>query len=180
VKKHLAVVVDWYGPYTETGDLSQEGHDRPGIYVAIGKLAKAKTQIQYVGISLKSVAERVAKPNHPINKWIKGSGHLEQLWIGEIASLGAGAIEAAERIHVFVLRPYLNQQLKKRPRRAVTVLNRWWKDDKNRAKRPIPTWPDLIDCLWVAKDRVEARLISAGKNVRLVQWDRENGEWRRA
>ena len=173
--KHVAIVVDWFGPYDYGDAFSAACEDfQGGLYMGIGKIKhqKSQAQLQYIGISSNSLSDRL--------KYHSSLSKLNQelsLWLGEVASFGVPGkknkvtepqLDLAEWLHIYFLRLPLNQKkLQHPPYTPATVLNRWWFTDYEtpRKQRPSPCWPDLIDFLGVDHG---ARVIWFGRKT--VRW----------
>ena len=81
--KHLAVVVDWYGPYTpEEARASSRIDYESGLYLGIGKRKHQKSSAvpQYVGLS-KNLALRLATHNK-----LPDISRNARFWLGEVAT----------------------------------------------------------------------------------------------
>jgi len=150
---HIAIIVDWYGPYS-LGDTITPARDDfgAGLYMAIGRKTSSKEDIlQYVGIS-KNLASRLTTSQNLL--------HLNQgatVWLGEVSTvgrIGAATIKGMEQVALaewllaFYLQPKLNERKTTNPPSCVaTLINRWWKTDYEtpRRNRPHKDWPDIID-----------------------------------
>ncbi|MDO9067908.1 MAG: hypothetical protein Q7W05_05575 [Deltaproteobacteria bacterium] len=153
--KHLAVVIDWYGPYTSSEEAiaAAKSDYNQGLYVGIGKrrYEHGSSKPQYIGLS-KNLANRLESHQKlpEITREIK-------LWLGEVATpepsgsknkKTTATLDYAEWLHAYFLQLPLNEKKKvSPPPRPLTVLNRWWKKDYVTpwVRRPHPLWPDLID-----------------------------------
>lgn len=173
--KHLAIIIDWYGPYTFLEALEASGHDYgPGLYVGVGKrrYEHGASKPQYIGLS-KNLAVRLA--NH---KTLPEITRDAKLWLGEVSTaepsgkkkkMTTVSLDYAEWLHAFFLQLPLNDKKKKNPpSRSVTVLNRWWKKDYETPwlRRPHPIWPDLIDFI---STELPAKLVWFGKKQNRVK-----------
>jgi len=154
--KHLAVVVDWYGPYSRDEALYAARHDYgPGLYVGIGKChyQHGDPVPQYIGLS-KTLGARLSQ--HPkLPEITRGA----RIWLGEVATAETPgpkrkrtpeSLDSTEWLHAYFLKLPLNERKKwTPPQRPATVLNRWWRTDRESpwVKRPHPLWPDLFDYL---------------------------------
>jgi hypothetical protein len=166
--KHLAIVIDWYGPYSrqQAKEVSKDFVD--GLYLGIGKRRHQRSDAAplYIGLS-GTLAARIA--NHQTLDKITREA---KLWLGEISSSNVpgrrlkktpATLDMTEWVHAYFLGFPLNIKKKKKPpTRPVTVLNRWWRCDYETpwVKRPNPLWPDLID--YMGPD-LPARLVWFGK-----------------
>lgn len=152
--KHLALVIDWYGPYTYKEALEASKDDySAGLYVGIGKCRSERrtAKPQYIGIS-KNLGKRL-EHHHKLPEITRDT----KLWLGEVANFEppgkrrkstSASLDYAEWLHAYFLQLPLNDKKKiNPPDRSVTVLNRWWKKDYETpwVKRPHTLWPDLID-----------------------------------
>lgn len=153
--KHLMIAVNWYGPYrqlAEAHSAAKADYDH-GLYVAIGRNEGSTIPtLQYIGIG--DPLHRRLVPQHKSLSRIAGD---LTLWLGEIATAEPSGqrmkvtkttLDYAEWLHIRFLNFDLNEKkTKKPPPRSVTVLNRWFHTDYERAykKRPHPDWADLID-----------------------------------
>ncbi len=153
--KHLAVVVDWYGPYTlDEAKLSARLDYESGLYLGIGKLKHQKGApiIQYVGIS-KNLARRLQT-----HKKLPEILRETKIWLGEVATAEVpgkkikktvASLDLAEWALAYFLEIPMNEKKRKTaPSRAITLLNRWWNKIDYKTpwvKRPHAAWPDLID-----------------------------------
>jgi hypothetical protein len=153
--KHIAIVVDWFGPYTTIKAASEaaKADFRAGLYMCIGKVAhqKSPSRLQYVGIS-SELWKRVG----PAHTTLQKVSQFRLIWLGEIATVGVPGrkqkvtdvcLDLAEWAHAYFLRLPLNsQKTAYPPDKPVTVLNRWWRKNLTpRNNRPHPEWPDIID-----------------------------------
>lgn len=151
--KHLAVVVDWYGPYLLDQALEEVKNMDQGLYLGLGKRHYQHGRVcpQYIGISTKLGARLINHHKLPVIT------RDATIWLGEVATAnvpGRGAkktppaLDYAEWAHAYFLNLPLNERKKKNPpSRPITILNRWWRTDgeTQRMKRPHSDWPDLID-----------------------------------
>lgn len=125
-----------------------------GAYVAIGKRKyQRSTSIQYIGISSSSLYQRLKEDHHKLRLITQD----RTIWLGEVASTGISGpkrkrtdflLDLVEWAHAFFLELPLNDRKRwMPPRRAVTVVNRWWGTDFNTPKRrrPRSDWPIVID-----------------------------------
>lgn len=173
--KHLAVVIDWYGPYTVTEALKVSKYDySSGLYVGIGKLhyAHGASKLQYIGLS-KNLSRRLAN-HHKLPEITRDT----KLWLGEVATseptgkkkkVTSTSLDYAEWLHAFFMQLPLNDKKKANPpNRSVTVLNRWWKKDYETpwVRRPHPLWPDLIDFINM---ELPAKVVWFGKKQKRVK-----------
>ena len=173
--KHLAIVIDWYGPYTLSEALLAAKNDgfSLGLYLAIGKRPyQRKSEAQYVGLST-WLATRLTN-HHKLPAITKDM----KLWLGEASTAEPAGkktrstsptLDYAEWLHAYFMKLPLNS--KKTlwpPPKPVTVLNRWWKKDYKTpwVKRPDAAWPDLIDFLG---SEYSAKLVWFGKKLKRVQ-----------
>lgn len=155
--KHIAVKIDWYGPYTSVlaAQAAAKSDFNGGLYLAIGALeGKPKNKIRYVGLS-KNLFSRVNAKHSALSQFVGE----HQIWLGEVASTGIPGpkiqstdlhLDLAEWGHVYFLDPSLND--KKRwtpPKHPVTIINHWWDTEYETLvkKRPHKHWPDIIDFL---------------------------------
>ena len=154
--KHLAVVVDWYGPYAVKDALKAARYDyNSGLYIGIGKrhYQHGQSTIQYIGLSRK-LGIRLLQ-HHKLPEIRRDA----KIWLGEVGTAEIPgpkckctpvSLDAVEWLHAYFLHLPLNERKKKRPPdRASTVLNRWWRVDYETqwVRRPHPSWPDIIDYL---------------------------------
>jgi hypothetical protein len=173
--KHLAVIVDWYGPYTIDDALSVSKYDYDsGLYVGLGKrrYRHGLAMPQYIGLS-KNLRIRLAN-HHKLPEIIRDV----KLWLGEVATpepsgkklkSTPATLDYSEWLHAFFLRLPLNDKKKKNPpSRPVTVLNRWWRTDYETPwiKRPHPLWPDLIDYI---DAELPAKVVWFGKRQKRIK-----------
>jgi len=155
--KHIAVKIDWYGPYYSISEAQKAAKDdyESGLYLAIGKLEnKRKKKIRYIGLS-KNLANRVNDAHATLEQF---DGEIE-IWLGEVGSTGIPGrktqstdlhLDLAEWGHVYFIDPYLNEKKKwSPPKYPVTIINHWWNKDYETLikKRPHKSWPDVIDFL---------------------------------
>lgn len=168
--KHLAIVIDWYGPYSMSQALeaSKNNGYGAGLYVGIGKQYNERglSNPQYIGLS-RNLAARLS--NHQTLPKITRD---LKIWLGEIATSDPNekkkkstsvSLDYAEWLHAFFLQLPLNEKKKiNPPTRSVTLLNRWWKRDYETpwVKRPHSLWPDLIDFI---SDEYPAKVVWFGK-----------------
>lgn len=174
--KHLAVVIDWYGPYSVAEALTASKRDgySSGLYVGIGKLRyeRGPSKPQYIGLS-KNLKSRLASHHR-----LPAISRDVTLWLGEIATFEppgkkrkavTASLDYAEWLHAFFLQLPLNDKKTiNPPRRPVTVLNRWWRTDYEtpRVKRPHALWPDLIDFIG---PEYSAKVVWFGKKLKRVK-----------
>ena len=169
--KHLAVVVDWYGPYSaEEAEKSARLDYESGLYLGIGKLKHQKSPPvpQYVGLS-KNLAVRLS--NHNKSPMIT---RVARIWLGEVATAEvpgvkskktAATLDLAEWALAYFMKIPLNS--KKRlssPDHSISLLNRWWRKDYETpwVRRPHARWPDFIDYMG---DHLPAKLIWFGRST---------------
>lgn len=175
--KHLAIVVDWYGPFTvqDALDAAKKDGFKAGLYVGTGKTpyARGDAKPQYIGLS-KQLSTRL-KNHHKLPSISRDA----KIWLGEVATAEpsgknakstAASLDYAEWLHAYFLQLPLNEKkTKSAPDRAVTVLNRWWKTDYNspwvRKPRSLSIWPDLIDFINTA---YPAKIVWFGKKQKRV------------
>lgn len=152
--KHIALVVDWYGPYSYEGAQNASDDFAAGLYMVFGKVKHQKVISipQYIGVA-SSLKKRLTNNHHKIHEVTRD----RKFWLGEIGSVGIPGpkrkvidtrIDLAEWAHAYFLRLPLNEKKTYRaPDKPVTVLNRWWKIDyiTKRQRRPHSQWPDLIE-----------------------------------
>lgn len=150
---HVAISVDWYGPYGSITEAQSKRRDyREGLYVAIGqKKIGDRERILYIGLS-NNPAGRVGN-NHPTLASIEGHFHL---WLGEISSTGkpgartgvrSTTLDLAESALIYGLQPVLNARKLLPPTTEISVLSRWWKRDYETEilHRPHREWADIVD-----------------------------------
>ncbi len=152
---HIALVVDWYGPYTyKDARIAAKNDFSDGLYLVTGKIKhqKARVALQYAGVA-KDLYSRLNNGHHKIHQVTRD----QKFWFGEIGSVGLPGpkskvidtrIDLAEWAHAYFLKLPLNgRKTKHAPDRPLTVLNRWWKIDYEtpRTRRPHKDWPDLIE-----------------------------------
>jgi hypothetical protein len=172
--KHLAVVVDWYGPYSpDEAKVSSRIDYDSGLYLGIGKRKHQKSAAvpQYIGLS-KNLAARLS--NH--NK-LPDISRESRLWLGEVATAHVpgkklkktqATLDLAEwALTYFMAIPMNSKKRKSPPDRAITLLNRWWRKDFETPwiKRPHPLWPDLVDYLG---SEYTTRLVWFGGRIKRV------------
>ncbi len=152
--KHIAIIVDWYGPYADRRDAGRAARDfaGPGLYLAAGKCIYERTRrIQYVGIAGYLTA-RLLGYHHKLDRITREA----EYWLGEVGSVGIPGrkvkvtdrrLDLAEWAHSYFLKLPLNERKKSPPDSPVTVLNRWWRINFETPwiHRPLAEWPDLID-----------------------------------
>ena len=157
MQKHVAIIIDWYGPYslTDAKRVAKESFGA-GVYVALGKLKhkRGPSLFQYIGIS-SNLTQRI-KADHDKLSLITRN---RIMWLGEVASTGIPGpknkrtdiqLDLAEWAHIYFLKPKLNdKKLRFPPNRGWTVINRWWRKDfeTSRTRRPHNNLPDMIDYL---------------------------------
>ena len=154
MKKHIAIVADWYGPYGLVEAMEVAANDfNDGMYMLIGKkkYQKSGPKLQYVGIAAQ-LYDRIWPRHHAISELPSGV----RIWLGEIATVGIPGkkekvtdtqLDLAEWALVYFLELPLNTKKKRNPPfRPLTLLNRWWFKDYEtpRKRRPHPDWPDVI------------------------------------
>lgn len=130
---HIALVVEWYGPYSYSQAQVAARDFADGLYMTIGKTKhqKSPTALQYVGVA-SALANRICKQHHKIHEVTRD----RKIWLGEIGSVGVPGrkgkaidirIDLAEWAHAYFLKLPLNdKKTKHAPDKPVTVLNRWW------------------------------------------------------
>lgn len=174
--RHLAIVIDWYGPYSISEALHASKHDGygSGLYMGIGKQLNERGtgQPQYIGLS-KNLAARLAN-HHKLPDITRDA----KIWLGEVATAEpsgqrqkttSACLDYAEWLHAFFLQLPLNDKKKiNPPNRSVTALNRWWRTDYETPwiRRPHPLWPDLID---FAGSDLPAKIIWFGKKQQRIK-----------
>lgn len=155
MQKAIAIIVDWFGPYSLPAAREAAHNDfGAGAYVAIGRQKyKRSSSIQYIGISSSNLYQRLNGDHHKIRLITKAL----TIWLGEVASTGISGpkqkrtdflLDLVEWVHAFFLELPLNDRKGLTPsRRAVTVVNRWWATDSitPKRKRPRSDWPIIID-----------------------------------
>lgn len=155
--KHVAVDVDWYGPYVSVKEAAQKarGYYGAGLYLVIGKVRHQKNSScpQYIGIA-RELANRLYT-----SAGIKEVTRDRRIWLGEVASINVPGkkskmtntqIDLAEWCHAYFLQlPINNKKKKNPPPRSATIVNRWWRKDfiTPARQRPHRDWPDIIDYL---------------------------------
>jgi len=175
MNKHIAIVVDWYGPYSLNEAIKVSRKDfGEGLYLLIGKTKyqKKPSKMQYIGIA-DDLFSRI-NGNH---QKIPELSQECSIWLGEIASLGIPGpkskvtnvqLDLAEWLHSYFLELPLNERKKVNPPdNTATLLNRWWFKDYEtpRQKRPHKDWPDLIE--YTGK-KYGAKAVWFG--VKLIKW----------
>jgi hypothetical protein len=154
MRKPIAVVINWFGPYTyeEAIKAAKTDYD-DGLYVVIGREPnQKKDRFQYIGIA-NNLHQRLLQQKGLFNAFSQKC----ELWLGESASTRIPgkkignknpAIDLAESAHIYFLQPPLNVNKSVYPPKSeITVVNRWWNTDYDtpRKLRPIDDWPDMID-----------------------------------
>jgi hypothetical protein len=151
--KHIAIVVDWYGPYSlEAAQEDARAWTDKGLYLAIGKQKFERwRKIQYIGLG--DLTDRLDEDHPALGKIVKG----RQIWLGEPISMGIPGpkqkdtdplLDLVEWSHAYFLELPLNEKKRRQPPdKPVTVVNRWWRCDGVTVyrKRPHGDWPVLID-----------------------------------
>ncbi|MBI5189776.1 MAG: hypothetical protein HZA22_03755 [Nitrospirae bacterium] len=155
MKKHLAIVVDWFGPYTlEAATKAAKGQFDSGLYMVIGKKKnqKSESKLQYIGIA-NDLSSRVCSSHECIELVTRE----RKIWLGEVVTNGVPGkktkttdprLDYAEWAHAYFLPVEINEKKTSNPPdRTVTVLNRWWKTDliTPRINSVHRDWPELID-----------------------------------
>ena len=155
MRKAIAIIVDWFGPYDLPAAREASRRDfGAGAYVAIGKQKyQSSTWIQYIGISSSNLCQRLAEDHSKLRLITRG----RKIWLGEVASVGVSGpkqkrtdflLDLVEWAHAFFLELPLNERKRLAPpRRAITVVNRWWGTDffTPKRRRPHTDWPIVID-----------------------------------
>lgn len=152
--KHLAIVINWYGPYSldDARQVARIDYSS-GLYLGIGKVigGEGPSKPQYIGLS-KNLGRRLAR-HHKLPSITQDA----KIWLGEVATAEPGGkrakvtqttLDYAEWLHAYFMALELNEKKRKSPPdRAVSVFNRWWKKDYETPwlRRPHADWPDLID-----------------------------------
>lgn len=155
--KHVAVVIDWYGPYTLNEAETRAAEDfQGGLYLGIGRSGPFRGVFRsirplYVGKSDGSIADRLNADHHKL-RLIKS---YRSIWLGDIISGGVPGrrrhstpteIRLGEWVIAHFMQLPLNERLRENPPDGnVTVLNRWFAGDETLVDRPHSDWPDLID-----------------------------------
>lgn len=84
--KHIAVVVDWFGPYLNVKAAASKARSEydAGLYLVIGKIRHQKkpASLQYVGIA-KDLSARMYS-----SAGVQGVSRDRKIWLGEVASVG--------------------------------------------------------------------------------------------
>jgi len=155
MNKQIAIVVDWYGPYSIDEAIRVSNSDfGEGLYLLIGKKKHQKSTLsmQYIGIA-KNLFNRINNRHHKIPELSQACF----IWLGEIASFGIPGVkrkvtnvqlDLAEWLHSYFLELPLNERKRRNPPdNTATLLNRWWFKDYEtpRQRRPHRDWPDLIE-----------------------------------
>ena len=84
--KHVAIVIDWYGPYSlEEAKVATKEYFGEGLYFLIGKIKypKKPKELQYIGIT-KDLFTRIGSAHNKISELSQECS----LWLGEVASFG--------------------------------------------------------------------------------------------
>ena len=152
--KQVAIVVDWYGPFSEEEAIKYIKKEKidHAIYTVIGKqkCKRGNDKIQYIGLSKQTYSRLL---NH---SKIEHVTQNKQIWIGKISSFSVPGkkekvtnimTDLAEWAHVYFLKPALNRyKIINPPDKPVTVVNRWWKKDNTPYINGVhKDWPTLID-----------------------------------
>lgn len=154
MQKHVAIVVDWFGPYDLVSAKKAAKEDfENGLYLLIGKAKyqKSDSKLQYVGIASTLYLRLIG--NHHV---IPELSQELTIWLGEVASFGIpgkkskvtdAMLDLSEWLHSYFLDLPCNDKKKNPPPTPTTLLNRWWFKDyeRRRKQRPHKDWPDLID-----------------------------------
>ena len=138
--KHATILIDWFGPFDDREKAKKfSGRFTKGLYVLIDrdKQKGAAPGLNYIGIAECGIRNRLFR-NHPKQDKVKNC----QFWFGEIASHSLPpkpgssrnlAIDLAEWLHICFVRKASgdkafpeNQQKRKPPFEAATVINHWW------------------------------------------------------
>jgi len=156
--KHVAIVVDWYGPYAVKNALMAAKYDYDkGLYLFIGKRRYQHGQpaTQYIGLSKKLSTRLSQQCKSKLQEITRDA----KLWLGEVGTAEIAGpkvkrtpvtLDVVEWLHAYFLHLPLNERKTiKPPDRSATVLNRWWHIDYQTrwVKRPHPSWPDIIEYL---------------------------------
>ena len=84
--KHIAIVVDWFGPYSSVKDAAKKArnHYEAGLYLVVGKVKHQKnsSRLQYIGIA-NDLCVRIYSSDG-----IKDVTRDRKIWLGEVASIG--------------------------------------------------------------------------------------------
>ena len=172
--KHIAIIVDWYGPYAsrQSAIVASRDFAGPGLYLAAGKRPYERSRkIQYVGIT-KHLTTRLSRPHHKLAQITRDA----EYWLGEVGSVGIPGrkakvtdrrLDLAEWAHSHFLALPLNERKRKLPDAPVTVLNRWWRADYDTPwiRRRLSGWPDLID--FRGRDYGAQLVWLGGKRIRI-------------
>jgi hypothetical protein len=178
MQKHIAVIIDWYGPYslTKAKEIAKQ-YFGSGVYIALGKqkYQKIPSIFQYIGIS-SNLSQRLIEDHEKFKQITRERAIL----LGEVFSTGIPGpknkytdiqLDLTEWAHAFFLKPPLND--KKTcfpPDRGVSVINRWWQTDfENRwihkIRRPHKDLPDLIDYFGYGYG---ARIVWIGSKIKRI------------
>ncbi|MBU2935084.1 MULTISPECIES: hypothetical protein [Pacificibacter] len=153
----IAIIVEWYGPYTSLQDFKKEasawGKGSRTLYMGISNGdAPSTSTINYIGLSTSPSSRFGGHPKmkDPINN---------TYYLGEIATAGLSGrrtrktptdLHIAEGALIYKLQPKLNVSRKSAlPEDCVVIYSRFW--DRNDGITPMPTpdfFPELIAYNW--------------------------------
>lgn len=124
MEKHIAIVVDWFGPFSfEQARAIARAHFADGLYMLIGKVKyqKANPKLQYIAVA-KGLYARLGRQHHAVPKLTRDL----KIWLGEVASIGIPGrkrkvvhtqLDLAEWVHSYFLDLPLNERKIVNPRR---------------------------------------------------------------
>ena len=153
----IAIIVEWYGPYTSIEGLKEEA-------IAWGKKSRTLTRTLYMGISSREALAESSinyiglstSPSSRFGKHEKMNDPINNAYyLGEIATADLSGrrtlktptdLHTAEGAFIHKLQPTLNTSRKRTaPKDCVVIYSRFW--DMNDGVTPIPTpefFPELI------------------------------------
>lgn len=141
----IAVIVNWYGPYTYE-EIENNNNLENGLYLATGKLKyERNATIQYCGITKGSFRQRFRNHHkvHEINK-------EQKFWIGLIKypdNPPRYCLEMAESMIIYFWQPKLNEKKKMSIPTPITLINKWFKKDHTPRRRQHTMCKNLADVL---------------------------------
>lgn len=154
---HVAVVVNWYGPYTleEAKNVARQKF-KGGLYLGAGRRGFFRGIFRFIGpLYVGKSDENLAARLHVDHEKLSKISSYRSIWLGDIITGSVPGeretstpieIHLSEWVLVHFMELPLNEKLRSEPPPGtITILNRWWKSPNEPIGRPHFNWPDLID-----------------------------------
>ena len=144
----VAVIVNWYGPYTNFKDFKDAMKDwskkERTLYMAFG----LHNKIRYIGMTENPRYRPYGhlKLQHPRNKTFYTGNIVTQGISGRRLKKHAPDLTIAEHLLIFSLKPELNAKLKNTiPSDCISVFSQFFRiRDEDEPHYPLPKFPSLI------------------------------------